>query len=59
MFINKILFEKLDILIIVYFDDILIYIENPSQNQVNAVYWVLEQLQWDGLYAKQKKWCFH
>ena len=36
-YINKILAEKLDIFIIVYLDDIFIYIENQGQGHVEAV----------------------
>ena len=35
-YVNKILAEKLDIFIIVYLDDILIYTENPGQPHVKA-----------------------
>ena len=37
-YINKILAEKLDIFIIVYLNDILIYTEDPGQAHVNAVW---------------------
>ena len=43
-YVNKILAEKLDIIVIVYLDDILIYTKNPSQPHVEDVCWVLEQL---------------
>ena len=36
-YINKILAKKLDIFIIVYLDDILIYTKDASQAHVNAV----------------------
>ena len=36
-YVNKILAEKLDIFVIVYLDDILIYIEDPGQLHVKAV----------------------
>ncbi len=36
-YINKILAEKLDIFVVVYLDDILIYTEDPSQPYVDAV----------------------
>ncbi len=58
-YINNILAEKLDIFIVVYLDDILIYIEDPGQPHVKAVQWVLEQLQKNGLYANLKKCQFH
>ena len=36
-YINKILIEKLKVFIIVYLDNILIYIENRSQSHINAI----------------------
>ncbi len=36
-YINKILIEKLDILIVVYLDNILIYTEDPGQPHVKAI----------------------
>ena len=36
-YVNKILAEKLDIFVIVYLDDILIYTKDPSQPHVEAV----------------------
>ena len=36
-YINKILAEKLDVFVIVYLDDILIYTENAGQAHVDAV----------------------
>ncbi len=36
-YINKILSEKLDIFVVMYLDDILIYIENPGQLHVKVV----------------------
>ena len=36
-YINKILAEKLDIVIIVYLDDILIYTKDQSQGHVEAM----------------------
>ena len=36
-YVNKILTEKLDIFIIVYLDDILIYTKDPGQPYVEAV----------------------
>ena len=57
--INKILAEKLDIFVIVYFNDILIYTKDPDQAHVNAVWWVLEELRKNGLFANLKKCRFH
>ena len=58
-YINKILAEKLDIFIIVYLDNILIYNEDPGQPHVEAVRWVLEHLRKHGLFANLKKCRFH
>ena len=40
-FINKILAEKLDIFVIVYLDDILIYTDDDGDGHIAAVRWVL------------------
>ena len=58
-YINKILAEKLDIFVIVYFDDIFIYTEDPGQSHVDAVWWVFEELRKNGLFANLKKCRFH
>ncbi len=58
-YLNKILAKKLDIFVVVYLDDILIYIEDPGQPHVNAVWSVLKQLQKYGHYANLKKYRFH
>ena len=58
-YINKILAEKLDIFVIVYLDDILIYTEDDGDGHVAAVRWVLEQLRKFLLYANLKKCRFH
>ena len=58
-YINKILAEKLDIFVVVYLDDILIYTEDPGQAHVEAVRWVLDQLRKHGLFANLKKCRFH
>ena len=51
--------EKLDVFVIVYLDDILIYTEDPGQPHVDAVRWVLDQLRKYSLFANLKKYCFH
>ncbi len=58
-YINKILVEKLDIFVIVYLADILIYTKHPGQPHVEAVRWVLEQLQKHVLFAHLKKCQFY
>ncbi len=58
-YINKILAEKLDILVVVYLDDILIYTKDPDQLHIEAVRWDLEQLRRHGLYTNLKKCRFH
>ncbi len=58
-YINKILAEKLNVFVIVYLDNILIYTENEGEEHVQAVQWVLDQLQKYSLYANLKKCRFH
>ena len=58
-YINKILAEKLDVFVIVYLDDILIYTEDEGQGHVEAVRWVLDLLRKNGLFANLKKCWFH
>ena len=58
-YVNKILAEKLDIFIIVYLDDILIYIKDSSQPHIEDVRWILDQLWKYLLFANLKKYCFH
>ena len=58
-YVNKILAEKLDVFVIVYLDNILIYTEDPGQPYVNVVCWVLDQLQKYSFFANLKKGRFH
>ena len=58
-YINKILAEKLNVFVIVYLDDILVYIEDEGQGYVKAVRWVLDFLRKNGLFANLKKFWFH
>ncbi len=58
-YINKILAEKLDVFVIVYLDDILIYTKNEGEKHIQAVWWVLDQLRKYSLYANLKKCRFH
>ena len=58
-YVNKILAEKLDIFIVVYLDDILIYTKNLGQSHVEAVCWVLDQFRKHFLFANLKKCRFH
>ena len=41
-YVNKILAEKLNVFVIVYLNDILIYTEDLGQPYVEAVCWVLD-----------------
>ena len=43
-YINKILAKKLDIFIIVYFDNIFIYTKDLGQLHINAIWWVPKKL---------------
>ena len=56
-YINKIFTEKLDVFVIVYLKNILIYTEKTGQPYIEAVYWVLDQLQTHWLFANLKKYC--
>ena len=58
-YVNKTLAEKLDVFVIVYLNNILIYTENAGQGHVEAVRWVLRELRKYGLFAKLKKCRFH
>ena len=58
-YINKILAEKLDVFVIIYLDDILIYTKDPSQPHIEAVRWVLDQLWKYSLFANLKKCSFY
>ena len=52
---NKIIVKKFDVFMIVYLDDIFIYIKNKGKKYVEAVQLVLEQLQKHLLYVNLKK----
>ena len=58
-YVNKILVEKLDVFVIVYLNNILIYIEDASQGHVKAVWWVFGEYQKYILFANLKKCCFY
>ena len=58
-YINKILIKKLDIFVIVYQDNILIYIKDPGQGHVEAGRWVLDVLRRHGLFTNLKECQFH
>ena len=58
-YVNKILAKKLDIFVIVYLDDILIYTKDPGQPHIEAIRWVLDQLRKYSLFAILKKYCFY
>ena len=58
-YINKILAEKLDIFVVVYLDDILIYTKDSGQPHVEAVRWVLDQLRKHSLFTNLKKCRFY
>ena len=58
-YINKILAKKLDVFVIIYLENIIIYTKNLSQPHVKVVCKVLEQL-WKYLFfANLKKYCFY
>ena len=58
-YINKIFAEKIDIFIIVYLDNILIYTNHNGNGYIAGVRWVLEQLKKFLFYANLKKYQFY
>lgn len=53
---NKILANELNVFVIVYLDDILIYMGNLKQAWVNTIYWILDILKkYDFFYKFQEK----
>ena len=58
-YIHKIFAKKLDIFVIVYLDDILIYTDDDRDGHIAVVWWVLEQLRNFLLFAKLKKCWFY
>lgn len=56
-YINKILAKKLDVFVIIYLDDILIYID--TVDHVNVICYILNELRKQLLYANLNKCCFH
>lgn len=58
-YIIKILVENFDIFFIVYLNDIFIYTQSERKAHVDAITWLLDQLQKDWLYAYLKIFWFH
>ena len=58
-YINKILVKKLDIFVIIYLDDIFIYIKNLGQSYIETMKCVLDILQKHRLFANLKKCWFY
>ncbi len=58
-YINKILAEKFDVIVIMYFNDIFIYTKSKGKKHIQAVQWVLDQLRKHLLYANLKKYRFY
>ncbi len=58
-YISKIFAEKLDIFVIVYLDNILIYTKDAGQPHLDAVCWVLKKLRKHSFYANWKKCRFY
>ena len=58
-YVNKILAEKLDVFVIVYLDNILIFTKDAGQGHVEAVQSVFGELQKHGLFANLKNCRFH
>ena len=58
-YINKILAKKLNVFVIIYLDNILIYTEDPGQAYIETVCCVLENLRRHSFFANLKKCRFH
>ena len=58
-YISKIFAKKLDVIVIIYLDNIFIYTKNKRESYVQAVYLVFNQLRKFFLYANLKKCQFH
>ena len=58
-YINKILAEKLNIFIIMYLDDILIYTQDQNRGYMEAVQSILDLLRKNSLFANLKKCRFY
>lgn len=58
-YINNILTKKLNVFIIVYLDNILIYTMKAGQPYMEAVHWVFDQLWKHKLFANLKICQFH
>ena len=58
-YINKILAKKLDVFIIIYLDNILIYTEDASHTYIDAVYLVFEELRKYSFFANLNKCWFY
>ena len=58
-YINKILAKKLNIFVIIYLDDIFIYTKDDGRGHVEAMHWVLDLLQKNGLFTNLKKCRFY
>ena len=58
-YMNKIFAKKLNIFVIVYLDEILIYINNNGDGHVIAIWWVLEQVRKFLLHTNLKKYQFY
>ena len=58
-YINKIFAKKFNFFIIVYLNNILIYIKNPGQSYIKTVRWVLNIFWRHGLFVNLKKCQFY
>ena len=58
-YINKILAEKLNIFVIMYLDDIMIYTDDDGDGHDAAVLWMLKQLRKFSIFANLKKCRFY
>ena len=58
-YVKKIFAKKLDMFVIIYLNDIMIYIKDLDQPNIEIVLWVLDQLRKYSLFTNLKKYCFY
>lgn len=58
-YVNKVLAKRLDIFVIVYLNDILIYTKDLRQGHINEIQWILEVLKRYDFYTNFKKCRFY
>ena len=58
-YINNILAKKLNIFVIIYLNNILIYTDNDKDSHIAAIWWIVKQMKKFTLYTNLKNCRFH